>query len=328
MASGITHILLMKGIQYQLEEGALKSILQSAIYYQQAGAVGPDLPYASVADDDFFLSTDSILADLFHYEQTNRLILRAFEEVKALPEHLTARDKRYVFAFFLGYASHIIADGIIHPYVRDMVGNYKENKTAHRVLEMNLDVVFFHFLTVSSGSPIELNYSNIHDELENFDGNSEAGKAILDILSRLIREVYDKDIIPDEIRGWIEGLHRMFAIAEGTHPMIYRIPVADRGYVFANYEDLEHDIDSIVLLTRPRDREDNFMKQEKVHFLDDCVPQFYRKFIPLAEKAYQYVYHSGPALKEEDIPLIDLDTGRALAVNNDLDVVPELWRIA
>lgn len=56
MPSGITHILLVKNLQNVLPDGKLKKILQSGRDFLQVGALGPDLPYASIADDDFFFS--------------------------------------------------------------------------------------------------------------------------------------------------------------------------------------------------------------------------------------------------------------------------------
>ena len=54
MASGLTHILLTKKLQDKFEDGQLKNILAYAADSFQVGAVGPDLPYASIADNDFF----------------------------------------------------------------------------------------------------------------------------------------------------------------------------------------------------------------------------------------------------------------------------------
>jgi len=52
---------------------------------------------------------------------------------------------------------------------------------------------------------------------------------------------------------------------------------------------------------------------------------FFQKFIPIAQKAYSFVYEDGPVLTETDIPAINLDTGR-LINDNDLNNVPEFWK--
>jgi len=328
MASGITHILLMKNMQSLLPDGKLKKLLQPGRDFLQVGAVRPDLPYASIADDDLFFKTQSELADKFHYEKTNELILRAFQEIKNNSNSLTAREKRFMFSFFLGFASHIVADGIIHPFVRDMVGNYKENQTAHRVLEMQLDVLLFYHLTLKSNAPINLNYSNIHDELINFDNNfyPEVGK-VLQLFSKLISEVYQQNYEPALINGWVNGLHRMFGVAEGEHPKIYRLVSFINEFLFSDYNDLCEKNKEFLILEKPKDRDYNFLRKEQIHFFDDCLPQFYKIFIPLANKCYDYVYNNKGELTGSDIPPIDLDTGRNLASKNNLDLIPTLWSL-
>jgi len=328
MASGITHILLMKNLQIFLPEDRLKSIVQTSSYILQVGAVGPDLPYASIADSgDYFFKTQSELADKFHYENTNQLILKAFREIKN-NQNYTSKEKRFLFAFFLGFASHIVADGIIHPFVRDKVGDYQTNQTAHRVLEMQLDVLLYNHLTLSSSNPINLNYSNIHDELVNFNENFYPEiKIILQLFSDKIYAVYGERYEPETIKGWINGLYTMFDLAEGEHPIIYKGIGFINDFLFKDYEELKGKYSSILTLEKPKDREKNFMNRPKVHFFDDCLPQFYKIFVPLTKKLYMYTFEDGPEVTEDEIPLIDLDTGRLLA-NNNLDEVPILWNVA
>src|ERR1035437_8139798 len=205
MASGITHILLIKNLQNVMPEGDLKMTLAAGRDFLQVGAIAPDLPYASIADDDFFLTTQSDLADKFHYVQTNEIPLQAFIEIRNNMNTLTPKELRAHFIFFLGYASHVITDGIIHPFVRDKVGNYKENQTAHRVLEMQLDVLLFHYLTFKSNHPIEFNNSNIHDELINLNSDiyPERNK-VIDLFSRLIKKVYTDNYDLNTILGWVK----------------------------------------------------------------------------------------------------------------------------
>ena len=328
MPSGITHILLMKNLQSILPEGKLKKILQSGRDFLQVGAVGPDLPYASIADGDFFFSTQSDLADKFHYEKTNELILKAFHDIKII-QNVKVKEKRFLFSFFVGFISHIVADGIIHPFVRDKVGDYHNNQTAHRVLEMKLDVLMFHHLTMNTNNPINLNYSNIHDELINFDKNFYPEiDLVVSFFRKLIYEVYGVGYEIDLIKGWVNGLHKMFDLAEGDHPIIYKGIGFINDFLFQDYEDLRNKYQDILILKKPVDRDYNFLKQSSIHFLDDCLPRFYSIFIPLANKCYQYVYENGEELTSRDIPPIDLDTGRDLAANTNLDLVPTFWSIA
>ena len=326
MPSGITHILLVKNLQNVLRDGALKMTLASGRDFLQAGAVGPDLPYASIADNDFFFTTQSELADKFHYVQTYGVPLYALNRLRETMGGLTAVQKRYSFCFFLGYISHIVADGTIHPFIRDKVGDYGSHQGEHRILEMNLDVLLYHHLTLASASPINLNYSNIHDELINFDTSFyPEAQFVGDLFSDAIQDVYKDRYETGLILGWVRGLHRMFSVAEGMHPKIYRIVGFIENFLFKDYDDLRNRYSNLLILARPIDRDVNFAKMPQVHYFDDAIPQFYRRFIPIAEKAYAYLYGGGEPLTERDIFPIDLDTGRPLAANSNLDIVPTFW---
>jgi hypothetical protein len=321
MASGLTHILLTKKLQDYLPESTrLRDIFALGSDFLLVGAVGPDLPYASVADNYFFRN-ESLLADKFHYEKTNQIPLLALQELKNKRERLDEKTHYYLFSFFLGYISHVFADGIIHPFVRDKVGNYAENQAEHRSLEMQLDVLFMEEFTKDSGMPLELNYTNIHDELENLKDYKEA-VMVVRTFSKLIKKVYLEKYSVETILEWINGLHRLFEFAEGEHPKFYRVIQANT-FFFKNKSDI--DSEKALILKRPKDRDKNFLNANQISFIDDCIPQYYKKFIPLAEKVYNFVYEDGPTLTEMDIPPIDLDTGRLIKQDN-LNFVPVLWQ--
>lgn len=327
MPSGITHILLTKNLQNILPaDSKLKMVLAASRDFLQVGALGPDLPYASVADSDFIFSSQSDLADKFHYEKTNEIPLKAFPIIRSMRNTLSPASLRNYFSFFLGYLSHVVADGIIHPFVRDKVGEYKDNQTEHRVLEMNLDVLLLHHLTKASGHAIEFNHSNIHDELLNFDAKINPDvMRVTTLFSQLIHEVYGRTYETDTILDWTKGLHRMFGIAEGEHLFMFESIPIFRDYLFKDYEDIKENEDQILILKRPKDRTDNFLKKPQINFIDDVLPRFYEAFRPLAQKAYEYIYGDGPELSETEVAAINLDTGRSLASNNNLDLIPSFW---
>ncbi len=328
MPSGVTHILLVKHLQEQLQpDDILRHRLAAARDFFQVGAVAPDLPYASIADDDFFFETESDLADKFHYEKTNAVPLLALQRIHARKAELSQPDLRSFYAFFIGYVSHVIADGLVHPFVRDTVGDYHEHQTEHRVLEMQLDVLFYRFLNFRSGSPGEFNYSNIHKELKNLTPQQyPILSQVMTLFRDTIRDVYgtDHDYDIDTIQGWITGLYRMFDIAEGEHPAIYRDIGLISDFLFPTYDELRQNAEDLLTVRKPIDREENFLHKPRIHFFDDAVPKFYEVFIPIARKAHDAIFGDGPLLDENDVPPIDLDTGRYLA-NNSLDEVPPLW---
>ncbi len=323
MPSAITHILLVKNLQSRITNNTLKAMLADGKYFLQVGAVGPDLPYSSIVDNDLIFSDQSDLADKFHYVNTNQIPIKALDKIKNLPNSKN-KVKRYAFNFFAGYISHILADGIMHPFIRDMVGDYSKNKTAHRTLEMRLDVLVNNYFTAKSGRPTEYNYTNMHKELKNI-GDYKEVNAVVGYFKESIKEVYNMDYETDLILGWVTGLYRLLSVAEGHHPAIYRnLNILD-GIIYKNYKELEDKKDTLLVLEKPIDGLDrNFLRTERINFIDDCIPQFYARFIPILEKAYNFTFMEGE-LTAADIPPIDLDTGRPLLAANDLDLIPTLW---
>ena len=321
MPSAITHILLAKKLQDVLPDGKLKDIFAACTDSFQIGSVAPDLPYASIADNDFFLTNENALADDFHYKETNQVPLRALKKLKSLKDQIDDQLIQYqIFSFFAGYIAHILGDGIVHPFIRDKVGDYSSNKAAHRSLEMQLDVLFLQEISKDTGLPLELNYTNIHDELKNFS-NIKGAKLIVEIFRDLIKEVYKRRYSERKILGWIKGLHRLFALAEGDFPKIYRnLPI--NTFTFKNIEDINRE--RALILHKPKDREINFLHVVEVEFFKQCVPQFNMRFVEIAQKAYEFVFEDGDELTEIEIPKINLDTGR-LIINDDLDLIPEFW---
>lgn len=324
MPSGITHFLLTRYFNDRNRNRKLRKILADSVYFIQVGSVAPDLPYSSIVDTDI-LHSETDLADDFHYKKTNQIPLKAFKYLKENENKYTTTELRYAFAFFLGYTSHVIADGIIHPFVRDMVGNYEENKFKHRQLEMRLDVLFYNRYTKSSGGQ-EFNYSNIHDELKNFESYTEA-KTVLELFSKHIKDIYKKEFDGKKILGWINGLHTLLEIAEGDHHSWYAgIPIIGEQ-LYSNYDVLIKKENELIVLEKPVDGvSENFLHTDKINFFEDCIPRYVSVFTRIAKKAYNYVFENGEELTEEDVPPIDLDTGRPLGQREELNLIPTLWR--
>ncbi|MDQ7815875.1 MAG: zinc dependent phospholipase C family protein [Melioribacteraceae bacterium] len=322
MPSGLTHILLMKNVQNDISNIILKNIIASGVHFCQVGAVGPDLPYASILD-----SSQSGIADLFHKEKTNQIAVKSFPKIKSLRSEIKDdKQFRYMFCFFLGFTSHIVADGIMHPFVRDMVGDYEANKTEHRKLEMRLDVIFLNELTKSSGANLNLKNSDIHKDLkkvftyENLD-------LILNVFKELIIEVYGKEETTVEmIRNWIDGLYHMFDIAETDFPHFFKdIPIVG-DFLFRDINDLIEKKDQLTKLIKVNGRDKNFLQNtNEIDFIKNCYPQFNKVFRNIAGKAYNYTYKNGAELTANDIYEINLDTGRPVAQYNNLDLIPSFW---
>jgi hypothetical protein len=105
----------------------------------ELGAVSPDYPYLVVGN-----TAANRWADLMHYTRTGDLILAGIAAVRALQ----GEAQRKCLAWLLGYAAHVAADVTIHPVVELKVGTYAENKTDHRICEMNQDAYIFQRLNL------------------------------------------------------------------------------------------------------------------------------------------------------------------------------------
>lgn len=321
MPSGFTHVMLVRTFPESvgIKDDELGLLLDQYMPYFQLGAMAPDLPYSQQIKWKFG-EEEAHLADKFHYEKTTEIPLRAFEYIKGL----SGADRDKAFAFFLGFAAHIVADGIIHPYVRDKVGDYEKNKDAHRELEMRIDVFFLDKLT----NGLNLNSTNIHDlirdPLKDF-------KTISKLFSKLVNEVYGADIEPKDVVGWVNNMHTVFEAAESSNNQYYAKIPGFSGYLYLDKDEVlkNHQADLILKLHEPKDRDQNFAGRD-VRFFEDCLPSFYSAFKKVATAAYEYTFNEGSMLTALNFPAINLDTGRPLTATsgNDLNANASYWGLS
>lgn len=120
---------------------AAKSAIHRWFRFCELGCVSPDYPYLAVFDTD-----QNAWADRMHYETTGDPLKAGVREVSAMSGY--AQQK--AFAWLCGYAAHIATDVTVHPVIELKVGPYAQNKTAHRVCEMNQDAYIFQRLNLGS----------------------------------------------------------------------------------------------------------------------------------------------------------------------------------
>ena len=328
MASGISHMLISQKVLSELAESDLKNYLMGNLEFIYVGSVGPDLPYLSILDTDLFKQEKKV-ADLFHYTDTDQIVLRGLQKVKSSKESLEIRAAQ--FTFLMGYGSHVIIDGVIHPYVRDMVGDYKGNETAHRKLEMSFDVYLYELFRGA-----EMNYSEFHKNVLLIE-DSELKAEVLSFFSLLIHDVYGsneefqkdaKDVTPEKIQKWISALCLSLEVAEGDFPWIYRKLLGERGVSFYNIEDIKNEESKNLFLRLPVDSEEkslscNFLQSDKeVDFINEVVPLCEQRVSLFWKCAFGYVFEGA---EEPDFPAINLDTGRLLS-RPSLNEIPYYWR--
>lgn len=324
MPAGFTHIILSKTFAESANfspsvKDDLVNILDFALDYFQLGSIGPDLPYSQLAMP---LDKEHKIADKFHYELTNQIPIRCLKEVRSMPY---CELKLQFFGFFCGYISHIIADGVIHPFVRDKVGPYKDFSNEHRLLEMRLDVLFLEHLSEKAGSKTEINNAKIQDELASASSDFDE---IANLFSVKINEIYNEKTSAEMVKDWAQDMEFLFESAANEHNQYYQFIPKLSGYLYKNSSELKSNKDQDLLLKNSEavGRANNFRNMD-THFFNDCVPEYYKKLAPIIEKAYLYVFKNGTELSEEDLPAINLDTGRLLKYKKgyDLDQKAEFW---
>lgn len=323
MPSGITHMLLSRRVlDYIADENndEILALLSRETGPFLLGSVAPDLPYLSVADANIF-SNDTEIADDLHYKKTNVVpiqgLIRAQKEVaynKKLAEEL--------FAFYLGYCSHYMADGLVHPYVRDKVGDYTEASKEHRILEMKLDV-----FTAHKFFGVEVNAADFQEELDWME-QCQYKNQIFANYAELINSTYSKKLKGDDVQGWISAMNNVFSLAEGEFPKWYRNLAGGLGVAFQNYGDLKKEASKCLILNMPVDAEDkeletNFLGKDTVHFFEDVIEGYFARFPSIILNAYGAVFKNSGDIAAL-LPEIDFDTGR-LVSNNELTETPVLW---
>jgi hypothetical protein len=151
-------------------------------HFVTLGAVGPDYPYLSELKNNL-LKLHS-WADRMHYENTGDFVKYGIANLLNLKEQNKQQDFEICLAWLCGYATHLLADSIIHPVVNAIVGPYLFNSGEHRHCEMIQDTFIFHEI-----KKVELRYADYVD------------------LIKMCSDPEDEDLINPAIRDfWTETL--------------------------------------------------------------------------------------------------------------------------
>ncbi len=150
MPGAYTHIaharLLTSGNQLtkmKLPAGA-RNALVDHLDFCRMGSISPDYPYLNLMELAELKRDSKHLANAMHHRYgtlTQRNILHVgVEYLRKVKED----EQSKCFSWFLGYASHIVADVTCHPVTNLLVGDYDAgNGTAHRESELHQDVYIY-----------------------------------------------------------------------------------------------------------------------------------------------------------------------------------------
>lgn len=146
MSGAYTHITLENLVKEPLRLEAIEGFPKDAIvtildYFKfcELGALSPDYPYLALDD-----SSAPSWADAMHYTRTGEVIHAGIEQLQQMESEAFQKG----LAWLLGYSAHVATDVTIHPIVERKVGPYHENKSGHRICEMNMDAYIFQRLNL------------------------------------------------------------------------------------------------------------------------------------------------------------------------------------
>lgn len=313
MPSGLTHMIISRQVMDDVANSGnldVHALLTNLIGPYILGCVSPDLPYMTLMDANIFTHR-KIVADDLHYKKTNQVPLQGLQHAKRLAESGNDEEARVLFSFYAGYCSHLIADGIIHPFVRDKVGDYKVAATDHRILEMKLDVLVAERLL-----GLDANKISFHEELD-WIKDCKSKDVLFKSFSEMIKSVHGHDVKPDEIKSWINVMDFVFDTVTGHFPVWYQKLLGDNGAALQDFNTLRKSSGEILNLKLPVDAEkhglkENYLRKENVNFFEDVLPKYRDYFSKFVAKAYDHVFNDGPDI-DYLLPEIDLDTGRLIA---------------
>jgi hypothetical protein len=150
-------------------------------HFARLGAISPDYPYL-----DFPAPAQKAWADHMHYDQTGDMIRTMAERLLEVKGGGVERPEFGIpFAWTLGYIGHVTADLVVHPVVRNIVGDYLGHEPDHRECEMIQDTYIYH--EVRGGA--EIQHSALLDTLKNCSDPANADR-IHPILRAFWSEVF------------------------------------------------------------------------------------------------------------------------------------------
>jgi hypothetical protein len=339
MASPITHIILVNEAQNHFERDIqsdkadkIETILNLYPGELNIGAISPDLLYFT---EDFVMKLFSAsqlqdmhkLADMMHVRKTNQFLLESINEIRNMKK---GKLKDLLFSFLSGHLAHIIADGIVHPFIRDKVGDYNDlTKLDHRMLEMRLDVYVTEDLV-----GFNMNDCQFAEYLES-ENTKPIAKLITNVLNRVYKDELEKEcgekLKLKTVEGAINASRKALKTSSGNFNLKWYLGdlLEKKGLKHPDLNEIKRMKNKDLVLLHPIDREEkglsgNFLNVETIHFLDDVCPQFVEKYIEKIEKLYDIIYTNAP-LDEDDFVAINLDTGRTLD-DPDYKNIPFYWR--
>jgi hypothetical protein len=239
MPANIAHILIANTVKdkfKKIDEETHEIILSKNNHYY-LGSLGPDLPSYKTSnlvvealnrllvrpfvsdlnpqeeDASFFLHSTRPNLFPFYLMETKS----SYTELQN--DKIIKKDFNYgVYAFILGYVTHIAADQTIHRLVRSIVGPYYRSlaiSQKHSECEVHQDIFLFYELYK------DRKFNKIvQKELVNIDKLAFEYDQFCNMISLSISKAGYKGISKSDIDGWLDGIKMTFDLMDNIGPYV------------------------------------------------------------------------------------------------------------
>jgi hypothetical protein len=208
MPGAYTHITIARLLtsgnalkKLELPSEARKALMEYTEFCHM-GAISPDYPYLRLVGRG--KKASEIWANAMHHKYGTLTENNIFHVGIDYLKHLIGNEQSKCLAWFLGYASHVIADVTCHPMTNLLVGDYEAgNQTAHRISEMHQDVYIFETRIkgdVSKSEHIKHVVGSCRDLNDKKKIDMDLEKMWKHILSKTFPIIYEKQTL--NIHSW------------------------------------------------------------------------------------------------------------------------------
>jgi hypothetical protein len=279
MPANIAHTLIAHKAKEKFKEIDADSaeLLLNKNNHFYLGSIGPDLPSYKTSnlvrealkslfvrpfvdklnpqeeDVSFFLHSTRPHLFPFYLMETNL----AYAEIK--DDQIIKKDfNNAVFAFVMGYVTHLASDQIVHRLVRSLVGPYYRSiytSQKHSECEVYQDIFLFYELYPNKNFE-----KSIQKEMVNVDKLSFEYEQFCNMISLAISKAGYKKISKDDIDGWLEGIKLTFDLMDDIGPYVSALK---------NYENNKNKLSSLLYYNK-------YFKDDQINFnymkyFDRCV---------------------------------------------------------
>lgn len=233
MPGPYAHLTLVHVLQSRVASGGIpgldprvKPAVALSPSYCYLGAFAPDCSYFA-----FAAPGHAEWGDRIHKGGAMAVVRAAAKRVHREPDALRRRQG---LAWVLGFASHVVADSVVHPIVNAIAGDYyacAENARRHKECELHQDTYIYQALGLDV-----IGRAAMMKEIA--AGCSEAGRGLNPWIVALWRgsltEVYGEGEPrePADPARWFEAFHKLIDVADEGHHFGFRERLAKQGLMY------------------------------------------------------------------------------------------------